>query len=103
VPDIARRLYFSPQHVRTIIKAFNDEGFVALVAKYSGGCSKKFSEEQKSLIIETALRPPDLLGRPVTRWSLEKLREFVVQQKMVSSISLETLRQMLQKSKVRLQ
>jgi hypothetical protein len=33
VPDIARQFYFSPQHVRTIIKAFNDEGFDALVAK----------------------------------------------------------------------
>jgi transposase len=95
VSDIARQFYFSPQHVRTIIKAFNDEGFDALVAKYGGGRPEKFSEEQKSLIIETALCPPNLLGRPFTRWSLDKLREFVVQQKIVGSISLETLRQML--------
>jgi len=103
VPDIARQFYFSPQHVRAIIKAFNDEGFDALVAKYGGGRPEKFSEEQKSLIIETALCPPDLLGRPFTRWSLDKLREFVVEQKIVGSISLETLRQMLRGSKVRLQ
>jgi transposase len=92
VPDIARRFYFSPQHVRTIIKAFNDEGFDALAAKYSGGRPEKFSEEQKSLIIETALCPPDLLGRPFTRWSLDKLRELVVGQKIFDSISLERLR-----------
>lgn len=102
VPDIARRLYFSEQHVRAIIKAFNEEGFDALSAKYGGGRPAKFTEEQRSLIIETALCPPDLLGRPFRRWSLAKLREFLIDEGILESIALETLRQMLKKRKVRL-
>jgi len=102
VPDIARRLYFSEQHVRNIIKAFNSEGWEALSPKYEGGRPPKFTEEQRSLIIETALCPPDLLGRPYKRWSLSKLQEFIIEERIVESISLETIRQMLRKAKVRL-
>jgi transposase len=102
VPDIARRFYFSEQHVRTIIKEFNTDGFDALSPKYAGGRPPKFSEEQRSLIIETALCPPDLLGRPFRRWSLAKLREFIIAERIVESIGIETLRQMLKGAKVRL-
>jgi len=102
VPDIARRLYFCEQHVRTIIKEFNTDGFSALSPKYGGGRPPKFAEEQRSLIIETALCPPDLLGRPFRRWSLAKLREFIIEERIVESIGIETLRQMLKAAKVRL-
>jgi len=102
VPDIARRLYFSPAHVRTIIKSFNADGFDALAPKYGVGRPAKFSEEQRSLIIETALCPPDLLGQPFTRWSLPKLRDFIIAERIVESISIETVRQMLKQAKVRL-
>lgn len=102
-PEIARRLYFCPQHVRTIIKDFNASGFEALVPKYAGGRPPTFSEEQRSLIVEAALCPPELLGWPFRRWSLAKLRDHVVAEKIVASISLETLRQLLKARKVRLQ
>ncbi len=102
-PEIARRLYFSPQHVRTIIKTFNAEGLSALVPKYGGGRPPEFSAEQQSLIVEAALCPPDLLGWPFRRWSLEKLRDHLIREKVVTSISLETLRRMLKARKVRLQ
>ena len=78
---------YEPAHVRTIIKDFNQNGFDALVPKYGGGRPKKFHEEQRSLIVETALCPPDLLGQPFTRWSLPKLRDFVIEEKIVDSIS----------------
>lgn len=102
VPDIARRLYFSPAHVRTVIKAFNAEGLQGLAPKYCGGRPPKFSEEQRSLIIETALCPPDLLGQPFTRWSLAKLRDFIIHERIVDSISIETIRQILKRAKVKL-
>lgn len=102
VPAIAERLYFSDQHVRTIIRDFNAEGLDALTPKYCGGRPPTFSEEQRSLIIEYAKFPPDLLGRPFTRWSLEKLREFVIAERVVASISIETIRQILKAAKVRL-
>ena len=102
VPDIARRFYFSQAHVRTIIKSFNEEGFCALEPQYGIGRPKKFTEEQRSLIIETALCPPDLLGEPYRRWSLPKLRDFLVREKVVDSIAIETVRQMLKTAKVKI-
>lgn len=102
VPAIAQRLYFSPQHIRTIIKDFNATGFDALAPKYSGGRPPKFSAEQHSLIVATALCPPDLLGQPFRRWSLAKLRDFIIDEKIVESISLETIRQILRANKVKL-
>lgn len=102
-PQIAQRLYFTPQHIRTIIKEFNANGFDALVPKYGGGRTPTFSDEQRSLIVETALCPPDLLGQPFRRWSLAKLRDYVIAERIVESISLETIRQILKANKVRLQ
>lgn len=102
VPDIASRLYFSEAYVRTIIKSFNSEGFAALEPKYGIGRPKKFIEEQRSIIIETALCPPDLLGEPYRRWSLPKLRDFLIKQKIVESIAVETVRQMLKAAKVKI-
>lgn len=102
VPDIARRFYFSQAHVRTVIKSFNADGFDALAPKYGIGRPAKFSEEQRSLIIETALCPPDLLGQPFTRWSLAKLRDFIIAEHIVHSISIETIRQLLKNAKVKL-
>jgi transposase len=103
VPDIARRLYFSAQHVRAILKDFNAHGLAALVPKYGVGRPRAFSPEQQSLIVEAALCPPDLLGWPFRRWSLAKLRDHLQREKIVSSISLETLRQLLKARRVRLQ
>ena len=102
VPDIARRLYFSPAHVRTVIKAFSAHGIDGLAPKYCGGRPPKFSEEQRSLIIETALCPPGLMGQPFTRWSLPKLRDFIIEERIVESISVETIRQILKGAKVKL-
>lgn len=99
-PRIAERFYFSVQHVRSIIGQFNEEGLAALDPKYGIGRPEKFSEEQKSIIIETALCPPDLLGRPFRRWSLVKLREYLIEEKIIGSVSLETLRQILQGRKI---
>ncbi len=102
VSAIAERLYFSDQHIRAIIKDFNATGFEALVPKYGGGRPPRFSAEQRSLIVETALCPPDFLGQPFMRWSLAKLRDFMVAEKVVTSISIETIRQILRANKVKL-
>ncbi len=102
VPDVARRFYFSEAHVRTIIKSFNEQGFSSLEPEYGIGRPKKFTEERRSFIIETALCPPDLLGKPHRRWSLPKLRDFVVRERTVDSIAIETVRQMLKAAKVKI-
>ena len=102
VPDAARPLYFSEAHVRNIIKLFRQEGFSTLEPKRGIGRPKKFTEEQRSFIIKTALCPPDLLGEPFRRWSLSKLRAFLMREKIVDSIAVETIRRMLTAAKVKI-
>jgi len=102
VPAIAEMLHYSEQHIRNIIKAFNERGLKALEPELKSGRPNKFTEDQCASIAETALCPPELLGMPFTRWSLEKLREYIIKDKLVTSISLEKLRSILKGKKVRL-
>jgi transposase len=102
VPAIAELVHYSEHHVRAIIKDFNEHGLNAIEPKPGSGRPREFTEDDKALIAETAKCPPDLLDCPFKRWSLEKLREYLVKEKIVSSISLETLRGILHEKKVRL-
>jgi len=102
VPDIAELVNYSEHHVRAIIKEFNGGGLEALEPKSRSGRPREFTEDDKALIAETAKCPPDLLGCPFKRWSLEKLREYLVAEKVVCSISIETLRTILHERKVKL-
>ena len=102
VPAIAQLVHYSEHHVRAIIKEFNDGGLKALEPKPQPGRPPEFSEDDKALIAETAKCPPGLLDCPFKRWSLEKLRQYLVKEKIVSSISLETLRGILHEKKVKL-
>jgi transposase len=63
----------------------------------------EFVEELHAEIVELALAPPTLLGRPFRVWSLEKLREYLLSTKVVKTISIETLRTILHSHGVKLQ
>ena len=102
VPAIAELVHYSEHHVRAIIKDFNAHGLAALEPKPRPGRPTTFSEDDRALIAETAKCPPDLLGCPFQRWSLDKLRAYLVDEKIVSSISLETLRSILHEHKIKL-
>ena len=102
VPAIAELVHYSEHHVRDIIKEFNEDGLKALEPKPRSGRPTEFTEDDKALIAETAKCPPDLLDCPFKRWSLEKLREYLLKGKIVPSISIETLRTILHENKVRL-
>ena len=102
VPAIAELVRYSPGYVRTIIKAFNLRGLATLDPKPRCGRPGEFREDLRALIAETALCPPKLLGQPFTRWSLAKLADYLAQEKIVKSISMETLRTILREKKVKL-
>src|SRR4030042_5214871 len=102
VPAIAELVHYAEHHVRAIIKEFNEDGLKALEPKPRSDRPTEFTEDDKALIAETAKCPPDLLDCPFKRWSLEKLREYLLKEKIVPSISLETLRGILHENKVRL-
>jgi transposase len=101
--EIAERCGCAPAWVRQILHRFNAGGIEA-ITWYPYHCVRagpaKFLAEVTEQIAEVALSPPkELIGMSV--WSLAKLREYLVAQGIVASISLEWLRQILRRRKVR--
>lgn len=100
---IAERCGYSVQWVREILHRFNSGGIDA-IAWYPYYCRpdgpRKFFAEVTEQIAEIALASPKaLIGMQV--WSLPKLRDYLVEQKIVPAISLEWLRQVLRRRKIR--
>lgn len=96
VPEISRILGFHRKYIEQIIHRFNDIGFEALESGYRN-CGKKptFDESDRRKIVEIALSRPTDLGLPFTEWSLPKLKSFITSQSHIESISIETIRRIL--------
>jgi len=95
VPDIAHLLDCSQEYVRDVIHAFNQLGFGALDPKWSGGRPKTISEPVRRKICLIARCRPRDLGLAFSAWSLTKLAEYLEAAGIVSSISRESIRQIL--------
>lgn len=54
VPAIAELVNYSQNHIRAVIKKFNEYGLKALKPKPHSGRPKEFSEDDKALIAESA-------------------------------------------------
>ena len=101
--DIAARCDCSPQWVRVIIHRFNAHGLDGITwhAWMCGaGKPSRFTSDVLEEVAEVALSSPvALIG--MTRWSLTKLRDYLVEQRVVASISAEWLRVLLRRLGVR--
>ena len=101
--QIAERCGCTAAWVRKIIHRFNQGGIDA-ICWYPYYCSRagprKFFADVVEQICEVALSPPKrLIGMSV--WSLEKLRQYLIEQKIIPSMSLEWLRQLLRQRRIR--
>ena len=95
VPDIAHLLDCSQEYVRGVMHAFNDTGFAALNSKWSGGRPKTISEHARRQICLLARCCPRDLGLAFSTWSLSKLADHAVATGVVTSVSRESIRQIL--------
>ena len=89
--------------VRQIIHRFNRGGIEAICwyPYYCGRAGpRKFFSDVTEQICEIALSPPKKLIA-MSVWSLEKLRQYLIEQNIVDSISLEWLRKILRRCRVR--
>jgi transposase len=101
---IAEQVDCSPQWVRCIIRRFNADGICGIVwfpFFNAWDAPRKFVYDIREQIFEIALSPPKVLIG-MQQWSLPKLRAYLIEQKVVPSISVEWLRQLLHRAKVRL-
>jgi transposase len=95
-PEIARVLRTDENQVRRVIAEFNADGVTSLRPRIGGGCPKRIDDAARERIRSIALARPRDLGEPGTRWSLATLRRYLVRHRVVSSISKEHLRRLLQ-------
>lgn len=85
-------------HVRKVIHAFNDGGFESLNPKVGTGRPRTFKPATRERILAIALAGPKAAGEPLTRWSLRRLRGYLIRRRIVPSISKETLRVILKEA-----
>jgi transposase len=102
VPEICRALGFERKYVGKTIHRFNDLGFEALESQYRNcGKKPKFGKKDQQKIVDVALSKPQDLGLPFTEWSLPKLRSYLISSGEIESISIETIRRILNENGIR--
>lgn len=96
VPEISELVNLHPINVRKWIHRFNKSGLDGLRSGKSPGRPPLFSEEQRKQISSIATSDPRSLGLHFSRWSLQRLRRYLIEKKVVERISVETVRQIVQ-------
>jgi transposase len=81
--------------VRRVIVEFNADGMDSLRPPTGGGHPRRIDDATKERIREIALARPCDLGEPGTRWSLRRLRRYLIRTRVVKAISKEHLRRLL--------
>ncbi len=87
-------------HVNTIysdLQAFERYGVECIRQQLYGGAPARITEVQRATILNLAETPPGEVGLPYGRWSLSKLREYLIKHRVVKTISREHLRRVLKK------
>lgn len=100
---IAEAVDCSVQWVRQVIHRFNDDGIdgVTWYPWFQVHAARVFTADIREQIAEIALGPPEtLIG--MTQWSVPKLRQYLIEQKVVAHISVRWLGEILRRYKVRL-
>lgn len=96
-PQIAQVLQTVENQVRRVITGFNADGMDSLHPPTGGGHPRRIDDDTREVIRGIALARPCDLGEPGTRWSLPRLRRYLLRRKVLRSISKEHLRRLLNK------
>jgi transposase/DNA-binding Lrp family transcriptional regulator len=100
---IAKLVDCTPTWVRQIIHRFNDDGIdgITWYPWFQERSARVFTIDLCEEIAEIALSSPiALIG--MTQWSLPKLRQYLIEQKVVANISIRWLGEILRRYEVRL-
>jgi transposase len=100
---IAERVDCSPQWVRALIHRFNAQGLDGIAWypwMHADHRPRRFPADVLEQIAEVALCSPRALTG-MTHWSLTKLRDYLVEQQIVTSISPQWLGVLLHRAKIR--
>jgi transposase len=98
---IAQLLQVHRNTVSSDLRAFARHGLSAPSRPRKLGAPPRLSKKQIAAIWRLADREPTTLGLPFGRWSLAKLRAYLIRERIVSAISREHLRRVLKKGGTR--
>ena len=101
--QIAEKLSCEERKVRKAIKSFNSRGISALQRGKAKGATLKFTDVTKKIILMHFSKIPRDFGLHFTTWTLPRFRKHLIDYKVVESISIETLRQILMKAGAKLE
>jgi transposase len=94
---IARLLQVHVNTVYADLRDFAQHGLSSLSRPRTVGAPPSLFQEQIESIWRLAGQPPTTLGLPFGRWTLAKLRDVLIREKVVKTISREHLRRVLKK------
>lgn len=97
VQEISMMVGLHPINVRKWIHRFNQMGIDGLYPRRSPGRPRLFDDSQRQEIVRLARTPPDALGLDFPSWSLQRLRQELIERGVVPEISAEAIRQELRK------
>ena len=100
VPEISEEVDLHPINVRKWIHRFNESGLDGLRSGKSPGRPPLFTERQRRDILRVATSNPRHLGQQFSRWSLQRLRHYLIEEGIVEGISVETVRQIIQSNNI---
>ena len=95
--DIASALQAHPLTIYADLRAFARSGLQCLAPPSHGGQPKQLSAAQEAHICQLAVGSPIDVGRPFSRWTLAKLRAYLLKERIVAHISREQVRRVLEK------
>lgn len=100
VPEIQKELLRARNTILHWIRRFNTYGLTGLENRKPPGAKEKFTPEVRQQISTIANTRPDELGLDFKAWSLSKLREYLIDEGVIESISIESVRICLMKEEV---
>ena len=95
--EIARALEVHVNTVYSDLRAFERFGVASVRQRLRGGAPVHILPQQIAAIMHLAETPPGDVGLPFGRWSLAKLRAYLLKRRVVRAISREHLRRVLRK------
>ena len=99
---ISKKIDCEIRKVRQAIKSFNNKGLVALQRGKAKGAKPKFTDVTKKIILMHFSKQPKDFGLHFTTWTLPRFTKHLIDYKVVDSICIETVRQILDKAGARL-
>lgn len=100
--EISKKINSDVRKVRRAVIDFNKEGLKALEKKKAKGAKPKFSEDEKKIILIHFSKNPKDFKIPISYWTIPKFTKHLNDNKVVDSISQDTVKRILKKAGAKL-